>query len=667
MRLGRHRLLPLIVCAFLLGGCTASRPLVTPPGSALPPPVPPPPSIPDDKLREIMEAYAARKKWSKKGAGGTVYIPETNNRHKGAFARRRALVHAVTNPAWISQSGFGNLFTQLDAEVAAVEAYLGTTPKAIIDGTDGPPAHLDLDDLAKVKTTSPNGRVRERKNVYLARRKRRIPAIVWGAAGIHANLWTPGTGAPSLRTNALNQVLDMRLRMVERINLQISSQRALLGDSDRVENKPMQTNNQPAGPWLDGFRVRMFEYPRIAAALESVVGPGNIAEWNGPLGQVMDWKWEDARHKRMHWNKSGDGDIRMPPTVDPDWTGKPAYGRFLRPAAAGSPAQAIGRLFTPSDDWWQRSWLFCDHVIAALQIEGACFALRRRNGNDTAFNALPARANPSYVMLTPSLGTDSLPDFGAMMNDIANDPCFEKLFLFEDDLQVGDHLIMWNNFLYGMISNGEWRLENALVTEVDSDPISGAFNRGKLAMQGHGTGERRYARYQDTIAAQAQDGMEHTQAAIKKAVLANAAVTEVDLQRGAKAVRWDPYEAFASPGAWWVRVPVPDSKWPTVADALVRLPKSVADQAPNTGAGYQPPPLGGLASAVFFPVFEPKMPSVGGKNPGWTAYFAARKNGPSASLPTKLIPMKIDGSMCPGLFFKGAGAAIQVIRPRVVP
>lgn len=673
MRWSRHRVIPLLLCAALLAGCRpdAARPLVTPPGSNLPPPVPLPSPIPLDQLQQIIEAYATRKSWSKNGTGGGVYIPDVIDRLKGFFVRRRIPVLHLANPSWVNESGFTQLFNRLDAEVGAVEAFLTTTMPPILDGTDGPPTHLDLADLAKVKVTTPNGRIRQRKAEYLKRRKKRINTIVWRAAGIHESLWDPASAA-TLRTAALEQVLDMRLHMAERINLQISSARALLDESDKVERTAFKTNNQPQGPWKDGFRVRMFEYPRIPASLQGVVGAANIAEWNAPAGSVRDWKWEDSDHTRMHWIKSSDGKIRMPATtnaqIDPDWTGKPEYDRYLLPNATGGPAAAIDRLFTPHEDWWERSWLFCDHVIAALQIDGLRFALRRRLGDDTAFNALPARIAPSYVMLTPNLAGDKLYDDGHLMNDIANDPYFDKLRVLDGELQVGDQLIMWNNFLYGMISNGEWRLENALVMDVDADPVTGAFDPTKLRMQGHGTGERNYIRYQDTIAREAQKGMVHTQNVIKKAVAANAAVPEVDLHRGAKAVRWDPYEAFDKPGAWWVRVEVPDTssdnRWATVSEALIALPKSVADQTPNVGAGYHPPPMGGLTDAVFFPIFEPKLRD-GSK--GWDAYFAARRNGPSNSLPKKLQLVKIDGSMCPGLYFKGAGTQIPIVRPKVIP
>ena len=620
-----------------------------------------------------MEAYATRKTWSKPGKLGPT-IADQLNRHKGFFARRRTIILGTANPGWITEASHNQLFTRLDAEVAVVEAFLTATLTAITGGTDGPPAHLDLADLAKVKNTTPAARVRQRKAVYLARRKKRIPTIVWRALALHPDLWDPpGAGAPTLRTAALKQVLDQRLRMTERLNLQISSAQALVEKSEKAENRGMKTDNHPQGPWLDGFRVRMFEYPRILAYLESVVGAGNIAEWNGPLGAPRDWKWEDKRHRRMHWQRAADGHIRMAPPVNPDWGGAPSYERDLRPAAGGA-SDALARLFTPADDWWSRSWLFCDHVISSLQIEGLWFALKRRTGNDTAFNNLPGPNTPSYVRLTYAFSGDTLLDRGFLLNDVANDPYFEKTHVLEEDLQVGDHLILWNNFLYGMISNGEWRLENALVMDIDGDPLNGTFTRSALKLQGHGTGERAYAPYQATIAAEAQDGMTHVQSSIADAVAANAAVTEVNLQRGAKAVRWDPYEAFASPGAWWIRIPVPDPgpaeiRWNTVTEALHALPKSVADQAATAGPGYHAPPLGALAEAVYFPIFEPLMPIPRGetKNPGWPAYFAARRTGPSNSLPKKLQKVVIDGSMCPGLFFKGAGTQIAVMRPRIKP
>ncbi len=50
------------------------------------------------------------------------------------------------------------------------------------------------------------------------------------------------------------------------------------------------------GPWTDGLRVRMFEYPRLGASAAKIVGP--IAAEHTAAGG-LEWQWESAAHRRI--------------------------------------------------------------------------------------------------------------------------------------------------------------------------------------------------------------------------------------------------------------------------------------------------------------------------------------------------------------------------------
>src|SRR4030067_774731 len=109
----------------------------------------------------------------------------------------------------------------------------------------------------------------------------------------------------------------------------------------------------------------------------------------------------------------------------------------------------------------------------------------------------------------------------------AADPYFEQSVVSEGEIQPGDHLIIWNSWLYSMVGRGEWRLENSIVMDVDHDPVTGALRRERLALQGHGIGMKRYPNYQQEIANQTNTGMREAQEAIRDAVRGNAGITQL--------------------------------------------------------------------------------------------------------------------------------------------
>jgi hypothetical protein len=139
----------------------------------------------------------------------------------------------------------------------------------------------------------------------------------------------------------------------------------------------------------------------------------------------------------------------------------------------------------------------------------------------------------------------------------------------------------------------------------------------------------------------------------------------------ARLVRWAPYDNFpAVPGPWWIRIVVPDNdslhRWASIAEAESAIPGVISHAFASGGPGYNPPPD---TAHVYFPLFAPHMrdPSPPHRDLGWKEWLRRRKLGPDPSLPTTLHPVRIDGTMMPGLFFHGQGTPFAVIRPRIVP
>lgn len=130
--------------------------------------------------------------------------------------------------------------------------------------------HLDLADVARRKTNEPSTTLaaalaggqndtQKRVRAYLELRRTRVTSIVWRAVALHETLWTESADHKTATLNraAMDEVLDRRLRALEWLNFTISDHKPLGGDISPV------ALNGSSGSWLDGFRVRMFEYPRV--------------------------------------------------------------------------------------------------------------------------------------------------------------------------------------------------------------------------------------------------------------------------------------------------------------------------------------------------------------------------------------------------------------------
>jgi hypothetical protein len=152
------------------------------------------------------------------------------NRHKGFFVFRRTLFLGDQNPAWLTDPALASLKAQIETDLGTVQTYL--TGKLGTSASRGPywggadpttPPHLDLLDMAQQKTSEPaisttnvfprpHGTLGNRANNAFDLRKNWVEAIVWRATGIHPELLQP-----PFKSAPLDELLDHRLRMVERM------------------------------------------------------------------------------------------------------------------------------------------------------------------------------------------------------------------------------------------------------------------------------------------------------------------------------------------------------------------------------------------------------------------------------------------------------------------
>jgi hypothetical protein len=649
------------------------------------------PKILEAVLAHVVATKRLRLKAAPRGRVGKVAAARRArmHQHRGFFAYRRADVIGSRDRSWVRDTLAQNrLKERVVGEYGALLDYLGArvgsafAPGPVLAG-EGDPPHLDLADVACIHVLETptafedvlddrgaGGDVKRRAWQYLTQRWERCHAIVWRAAAIHPDLWEPFVDEldVQLREAAMDEVLDRRLRVVERMSYQVSSHRAMgaivrpgVGEIDL----DMGTGDRPHGPWEDGLRVRIFEYPRLAAtkvAIKAVGGrtgagvTGNISPPGSPsyVGPE-EWRLEFGE-TRMEWNvfpghRAADGvddAFRIPPGTPAEQ----AYDWELAPPAGTSASTVMQVLFTPSTDWWGRTWWYCDHVLAALQVEALRFGLRRRTGTDDEFNALVS-GRPGYVRVGVTLSGDGAADLDLLMADDA-DPHFDNVEVAVRDLEVGDQLIFWNSILYTHVSSGAWQLENAVVTDVQSEPgPAGARDAGTM-LQGHGTKPQSIARYSRILLNELRGDLPAVYAYIARED--GPGVTSLPWLGADRLVKWSPYPDTWSPsGPWWVRI---DLDGMTVREALDQLPNAIAHDS-SRGGDYVAPPVSGT---VFFPLQVPQLKG------GWSEYLRRRASGRIPRLSRRLRRTPITREMIPGLYSTpGVTRPFPVVRPRVTP
>jgi len=312
----------------------------------------------------------------------------------------------------------------------------------------------------------------------------------------------------------------------------------------------------------------------------------------------------------------------------PAWWGSD-YGYAMEPTSG---AQAIDALFTPSENFWDRSWIYCDEVLAALHLESLRFGkLRRLQDGDLSFNSALTSHPLGWAGLRPIIGGGG-PDLRLLADDDVKPPSEPRLFSNGPvgHIQLGDHVVFWNSIMYGLLSNGAWSLENAVVVDLTSDWSSNDYGDG-ISLMGHGTTAKSDGDFRQQLAGELNTMIGRARTAAKAAPPGTDEIPWV--RQGAPLVRWAPYgepwidENGQPRSPWWLRIPYePTANW--VGRALGReatlhtLPDAVeADSSPP--ADYTPPPAagGGPVGACYFPLWVPAQ------NNGWKGYLQRRKAG----------------------------------------
>jgi hypothetical protein len=656
----------------------------------------------------------------------------SEDRHKGYFAYRRAEVLGLANPAWVSESSHATLINRVTADFEEVAAFVTEVIAAdhldqlAPDGTtaSGPEGvfrcgagqHLDLNDVAKFTTDRPVNLFTVEG--YMQMRQSNTLAIIWRAAALHSELWNEGASSNRLKKDKLKELLNRRLRLVERAAFQVN------GGNDLVI-----TGTAPRGPWKDGARVRMFEYPFIVK--------GQVDTFTELLGPTPESFWKFSRVNpadatstifRANYRKGygSDSGKRVtttrfkpePTSVSPVWDAplpKPYY-RTFKPSGGKSLGDAVDELMTPELDWWNRTWLYCDHVVDVLHLDALRFALKR-SGNDAIFTGIPSETSvvlrPPLAQIPSNLNDPQVPDRQTLFIDGADAVYYENSYVPPEKFQVGDQVVFWNHVLYTALHDGAFRLENAIISRVESDPLTGGIRPVDLAMEGHGMTSlvRReidvarlpgLASYARAMARDINLGLENLRD--HAATVSGSKFITPHAGDELAVIKWKPYDdvtVASGEGPWFIFIPR-ENRWEDIESMLRNIHLSVLND-PSPGSGYQPPNGGNstidivdddgdtrtfdLSDGVFFPLYVP-ISTEDGRLLGWRSYFQARRDNPSTTYilqPFKLEEPDVRDLMkrheekpdlnppvddltsdIPGLFIGGEKTLpVQVLRPKV--
>jgi hypothetical protein len=372
------------------------------------------------------------------------------DRHRSFFIYRRALDLGIADATLRQDPGLEKLKQQVRAEFIHVNNFLderlwpdNANRGEYFGGTDThglDPRHLDLGNFIGVLITDPppttekdavSAKTPTPTQVQtlheLDRRNMRVKGIVWRAAALH-EVWT-GVGTDSnLQKFALTEILDRRLRTVERLHYEASSGATSggFGTSFLSRDKELITDGRSSefNGWHDDTRHRIFEAPSmprlttlnvgllipvqssppvitpvmelrdtLRAALIDLkllvndpgsprfnVGATTSSAWyqNQPTDE-FDWNvWPGTRIKEPLLEKAPNEPFPKEWVQVADTAAARGYAWIMKPRNFAT--EAIKELFVvfPPQDVWARSWLHADGVMSALHLEALFFGLRRR-------------------------------------------------------------------------------------------------------------------------------------------------------------------------------------------------------------------------------------------------------------------------------------------------
>jgi hypothetical protein len=569
------------------------------------------------------------------------------DRLKTFFAFRRARDLGLANATLTSGTGIDTLTQAIQQQFNLVDAFVNTqvgtsqargpyygaappspppnppgTPPGITAKNDPNTLLFDLGHYASIRMSDPppttevdavqataptEAQVRTLR--ALDQRRMRVIEIVWKATAIDPDVWS-GTGTDATLQEAnLSELLDRRLRSLERMQYEASAGATTSGIGSSYIDRRWSSGNSPTttiGPWNDDYSGRMFEAPSLPATADSdAPGMWSVADFflntsnsntvytftNEERFLTRNW-FQNRATNEFDWNiwpgtRLGKGKnpitnitvFDRTPTIDPN--APDGYGWIMESAGGIQASEILGNLFIPSTDWWQRTWLHSDGLISALFLEALRFAKLRREGSDDLFNALPTKyklALDDYFDVRPKPVKTANGIMAAGRTDY-----FENGSIAFDDLQPGDQVLFESNPVLVVLGFSAWEYPTVLITDVETTDTSSDEPKvllNNLRVQGFDSAALDYPSYQLLLAKNVDLSLKSVQDTLVSQIQSltasgtpipttflwdsgalftaadNAANDHFPLRL------WNPYgDTWNAPGPWWLWINLNAPMW----------------------------------------------------------------------------------------------------------
>jgi hypothetical protein len=585
------------------------------------PPKRPPPPVDLTFATKVVEALVPKLGLTPAEPGDLGKI----ERHRVFFVYRRAVALGLADATLRDGPGLETLKQRVEQDLTRVGGFVagqvGTASARgpYFGGAGGPdPRHLDLGrfvapriggpppttEAEAVAATAPTGSQAQTLRELDARRLRAI-GIIWRAAAIDTDLWA---GA-NLKVDDLTEILDRRLRSVERLRFEASAGATPNGAGSSFVERRFRSGNNPstiAGPWSDDFTVRMFEAPSVPRGATSISGDWVLEEFFATSSNViidagfprytgginnsgiafLNW-YRNFATDEFDWNiwpgtrmgRDAAQAVHVWELTPNDGAGREGYGWVLKPVQGGiQAAEIIRRLFVSSTDWWERAWLHADGVMSALHLEALRHAKLRRTQNDDLFDALPTRFSLALDDYFEVRAHTVRPANGIMRAGRTDH--FENGAVAPDDLQIGDQVLYELNPVLLALGAKGWEYPTALVTDVDTAPNKPELQPDRLRVQGFGTADLDHPSLQLLLAKQLDATLKAVQDYIPREIARRVAAgfsspTRLEWDSGlivtpddsrhndSNALRmWNPYgDTWDPPGPWWIWINLNAPMW----------------------------------------------------------------------------------------------------------
>lgn len=401
----------------------------------------------------------------------------------------------------------------------------------------------------------------------------------------------------------LGFLLDRRLRMAERMLYHVGEGGEPIW--------PPPSNIQ--GPWNDGWD-RIFEYPPTTTNPRFIDLCNPDPQDAHCQASGMDG-WVQAEDYQPETNQAEDylfHRCQVNPGVRHCWDGPrsaAAYYEFYFKKTAGDPVQAIENLFTKSPDFMRRNFLFCDQVMQCLHLEALVFALKL-HFDTSSFSDLVSRQEEGWLRIASPW------DAGDTYLISSNESqYFETKTIHICELQIGDHLIIFNHPVYSCIlPKGNWHNENVVVVQLEP----------KILVQGHGIAPKTIQEMQTHLMKETEWALEDIWGRVETLVatvpesrwpgslpIANTSEPKYKTwvqRRPEIPVARDEFSPLARAGEWWLRWdlhPARNRAEFKLAGDSIRI--SQEWQRCKIWYSFRQSNNGEVEGTAYFPLFEPQL------------------------------------------------------------